>query len=444
MIVMIILLILCLPLILMLSLYTTTSIVAVNVDVPVSGIVLSVEETEMIELDLDKGESFTVEYAISPTEASNKAVRFLFEKTNSDVQLAEFSVDGNTLTPTRAGAAKVTVETLDGAYRDSFFIRVKTNSVSAINSAPTSENITVGQTASIDTVFYPSTAKNRGLSYRVVDGLDVATVDRDGLIKGIGIGKAKIEVSSTDNPEAVSTFEIEVNSSGVMDFVNSKATLSALQNPSGEFVMVLNPELTFTAEPTVEIFDVDGNPVSPSVITASADPVRGRVLYEVIDRLCFGTFEIRVTLTPDGGEPHTKSCYVEQVKEISAEWYSREDWTDGEFFVPRDKGEKFDIDLKPLGADVIFRADLVYAQDYTEETLTLTAGETYMLRGEYLMLQVQNSSEGACLRVLRNADKSVTDPDLSKVTVRLSIIYRDGEGEKIIHLDEFTVFALPG
>ena len=443
MIVMIILLILCLPLILMLSLYTTTSIVAINVDVPVSGIVLSVEETEMIELDLDKGESFTVEYAISPTEASNKAVRFLFEKTNSDVQLAEFSVDGNTLTPTRAGAAKVTVETLDGAYRDSFFIRVKTNSVSAINSAPTSENITVGQTASIDTVFYPSTAKNRGLSYRVVDGSDVATVDRDGLIKGIGIGKAKIEVSSTDNPEAVSTFEIEVNSSGVMDFVNSKATLTALQNPSGEFIMVLNPELTFTAEPTVEIFDRDGNPVSPSVITASADPVRGRVLYEVIDRLCFGTFEIRVTLTPDGGEPHTKSCYVEQVKEISAEW-NVTDWPSDGKRVITTIGDRLDIDLKPLGADVVFTVHLRH-KDGTEETKILTVGEMYVLN-EYLSIQIQNSADGACLRAIRS-DKKLSREDLdrgiSDVTINLSITYLDGNGEKTINLKEITLFASP-
>ena len=65
MVVMIILLILSLPLILMFSLFTTSNVVSIVVDVPVNGIDVMVEE--IVELDLDRNESFTVDYAISPT-----------------------------------------------------------------------------------------------------------------------------------------------------------------------------------------------------------------------------------------------------------------------------------------------------------------------------------------------------------------------------------------
>ena len=75
MVIMIILLILCLPLILMLSLFTTTSVVSIVVDVPVTGIEISTDE--VIELDLDKRESYEVEYLVTPTEASKKDVKFI-------------------------------------------------------------------------------------------------------------------------------------------------------------------------------------------------------------------------------------------------------------------------------------------------------------------------------------------------------------------------------
>ena len=48
----------------MLSLYTTTEVVSIMVDVPVNGIDVVVEE--LVELDLDKGESFEVDYLITP------------------------------------------------------------------------------------------------------------------------------------------------------------------------------------------------------------------------------------------------------------------------------------------------------------------------------------------------------------------------------------------
>lgn len=438
MIVMIILLILCLPLILMLSLYTTTSMVAIAVDVPVSGIEIAIEE--LIELDLDKGETFTVDYVISPTEASNKNVIYSFEK-YGDSKIAELKVQGNTLVPISAGVTKVTVSTVDGDYRDSFFVRVTSSTVSSIESSPVDAKITVGQGTHIETKFYPSTVKNKGLSYIVVDGFDVATVDRDGYIRGIGIGKAKIEVISAENYEARSIFEIEVESSGVIDFINNKASLTALQDPHGSFAVVLNPDVVLSADPTVGVY-VDGAPADPSYMTAWYDPSTSSIKYEVLNRLYTGDFEIRITAVPEGGEAVTKSCTVTQVKEVSAAWNVK-DWpSDGKRMVPL-VGDRLDIDLKPLGADVVFTVHLRH-KNGTEETKILTVDEMYVLN-EYLSIQIQNSADGACLRAICN--KKISPQDLSKgisdVTINLSITYLDGNGEKTINLKEITLFASP-
>lgn len=448
MIIMIILLILCLPLILMLSLYTTTSMVAIAVDVPVSGIEVFAEE--LIELDLDKGETYTVDYIISPTEASNKNIRFIFEDFSSDVQRAEFTVDGNTLIPTRAGAAKVTVATEDGDMRDSFFIRVKTNTVSGITSALTDDDgrITVGQTTGISTSFYPQTARNKGLSYRVIEGADVATVAADGSIRGIGVGTAKIEVTSTDNPQAKSVVEIAVDSSGVFDFVYDRASLTSLQasqNSTGEFLAVLNPDLTFTNDPTIKIY-FDGEEIDTVNTYISVSYDNGRIIYDVLDPLKVGQFEIEVTMTSDDGQSVTKSCYLTQVSEIAAEWADDVDWNnpDDVKHPVNGAGAEFGIDLSPAGADVTFKAVITYHDGSTEE-LVLTVGETYALENGYLSITVYNSVDGAYLKVTRNkAPMSEDEMDLSSVHIKLFIEDNLSTETEIIELPRIGIAANPG
>ena len=200
MIVMIILLILCLPLILMLSLFTATEVVSIMVDVPVNGIDVEIEE--LVELDLDRGESFEVDYVVSPTEASNKDVIFRFLALD-DEKLADFSVDGNKITPTSYGSARVVVETVDGGYRDSFDVIVYSKRVESSASRLDSPTLTVGQTAKIQTSFYPEIVRDEGLSYRVKSGEGIVSVTASGTLKGIGIGTAVLSQSRFSKQDLV-------------------------------------------------------------------------------------------------------------------------------------------------------------------------------------------------------------------------------------------------
>ena len=399
MIVMIILLILCLPLILMLSLFTTTNVVSIVVDVPVTGIEVAIEE--VIELDLDKGESFTFDYVISPAEASKKDIKVLSSQIG-DAKLAEFTVDGNKITPTSYGSALVTVETVDGGFRDSFLIVVYSKRVEGITSTPVKETIVVGEYTKINTVYYPDNVNDTELSYRVKEGEDVVTVSKGGNIRGIGIGTAVIEVTSADNPDAKSEFTVTVESSGVIDFVDDTSYLTALEN-TGEILSVLNPDVTVLTH-SVELFDKDGAPLAGSIADVSFDPLTGKISYSFIDQAFVGEIEVRVTVTPDGGEAVTKSCYINRMSEISIAW--KDQGGDGRYSVSTSDPNRIEIDLRPLGANVSYNIKLVYdvKTDVTgdvksDEAFDLEKNVVYTCQGGYVSIELESTSDGVYLVV---------------------------------------------
>lgn len=441
MVVMIILLILCLPLILMLSLFTTTSVVSIVVDVPVTGIEVAVEE--VIELDLDKGESFTFDYVISPTEASKKDIKVLSSPIG-DAKLAEFTVDGNKITPTSYGSALVTVETVDGGFRDSFQIVVHSKRVEGITSTPVNETIVVGEYTKINTVYYPEIVNDTGLSYRIKEGEDVVTVSKGGNIRGIGIGTAVIEVTSADNPDAKSEFTVTVESSGVIDFVDDTSYLTALEN-EGEILSVLNPDVTVLTH-SVELFDKDGAPLAGSIADVSFDPLTGKISYSFIDQAFVGEIEVRVTVTPDGGEAVTKSCYINRISEISIAW--KDQGGDGRYSVyyANSDGNRIEIDLRPLGANVSYSLTLNFAEN-TEVTGGINSGDTfeledgikYVCNGGYVSVELESSSQGVFLIVRGEYEPTLEDIANDFATTYISLSVIDKNNGKVTVLDPILV-----
>ena len=441
MVIMIILLILCLPLILMLSLFTTTTVVSIVVDVPVTGIDVVVEE--VVELDLDGGESFTVDYTISPREASNKDVNFLFAPLGEE-KLAEFTVDGNTITPTRAGHARVIVETVDGGYRDSFDVIVRTRSVESITSTPEKEEITVGEFTGINTVYYPKFVNDEGLTYRVKEGESIATVSKGGRIQGIGVGTALIEVTSIDNPDAKSEFTVTVNSSGVIDFVNDKSYLTALDT-SGSLSAVLNPAIVVSGY-TAELLDEAGAPVGDSVLSVSLDTDTGLISYEFTDLAYVGTVEVRLTVSPEGGEAVTKSCYITRISEISIAW--EDQGGDGRYDVSHNKseGNRIGVDLRPLGANVSYDIKLEYTERtdvrgdiHSGESFALEENTVYVCDGGYISVELESTSLGVFLVVRASCEPSIDDliNDFTVTNVILSVT--DENTGEVTVLDRISV-----
>ena len=442
MIIIIILLILCLPLILMLTLYSATTAISIAVNVPVAGIDVLVED--FIELDLDRGESYEVEYIILPTEAKNKAVNFLFEPIGNE-PLATFTVDGNTITPTSAGQAKVIVETVDGGYRDSLNVIVYSRMVKSITASVLDDDgiINVGETAKIKTDFYPEVASNKGLSYNVIEGDDIVTVNKSGEIRGIGIGKAKVEVTSLANPSAKSVVEITVQSSDVFSFVNDhQAITAAAKDPKGEFPVVLNPTLTFD-DIKLEIIGQAG------ILEASFNSERSCIEYEFVNRIVDGnifegTIELKLTITPTGGEPVSKSCYVTQVKDVSADWLDKDNYR---YYVTSEVKD-IEIDLNPKGADVTFSITVEYSsvtnlagEIRPGEEITLTEGVSYDLQGGFVSLSVINTPDGVYLRVQRLIVPDFGD-DNTLMKLKLTIKDNVDQERPEMTLDEIEIMVI--
>ena len=430
MVIMIILLILCLPLILMLSLFTTTNVVSIVVDVPVTGIEISVED--VIELDLDKGESFVVDYIVTPTEASKKDVKFLFLPVGNE-KLASFTQEGNRIIPTSYGTAMVTVETLDGGFRDAFQIVVHSKMVESIDSKPEKDTILVGEKTKISTKYFPEIINDPGLTYRVKEGEGIVTVSSRGEITGIGIGTAIIEVTSTSNPEAKCEFAVTVESSGVIDFVSDTSTLTALDN-TGKINAILNPDITVDSYSVTlyKLFE-DGSKelLDGSVVSVTLDTLTGEISYEFIDKAFVGNIEIELTVTPTGAEAVTKSCYIERISKISIEWVEKDEG--GRRYSVHfsdSNGEPIQIDLKPLGADVSYHVTLSYTKmtDVTGELepgteFDLEEGVVYTANGGYLSLELESSSDGVYLVVRGEYEPTLeeigNDSALTYITLRV-------------------------
>ena len=111
-----ILLLLIIPIVVMILLFAATQTLSNLVEVPVTGIDI-IGTDEFVYLDMDKEETYTIEYAVYPTTAKNKNVSVSTEAFG-DEPLASFDFtieDGKvTVIPTSAGAARVVLTTVSG------------------------------------------------------------------------------------------------------------------------------------------------------------------------------------------------------------------------------------------------------------------------------------------------------------------------------------------
>lgn len=449
MVLMIILLILCLPLILMLSIFTTTSFVSIVIDVPVRGIDVLIEE--VVELDLDKGETFDVDYIINPREATNKDVRFIYEQVGES-KLAEFDEEGNKLVPTSYGTALVIVETLDGAFRDAFTVVVHSKRVESIVSLPLSDTVTVGQSTTVETEYFPEIVNDKSLTYRVKEGEGIVTVTGSGKITAIGIGTAVIEVTSLDNPEAKSEFCVNAVSSGVIDFVNDKSYLTAIDPSEGTLKAVVNPEIEIDSY-SISLLDEDGNPLSDSTVNVTFDPSTGTVKYDFLDRTYIGTVEIQLTVTPTLGESVTKSCYVEQISEISIGWIDSIDMLNpGQYKVDHLEtlGTGVGIDLKPLGANVSFRVTLSrHKNNHTATGVSgnvefdvefeLEEGIVYTCTGGYVSIELEKASDGVRLIVRGVYEPTMDEIRNDSAVTYIKMLVTDENTGKVTEFEEISV-----
>ncbi len=307
-----ILLILALPLLLMVCLFATTETVSLTISVPVSGI--DVIGNEIIYLDLDQNEKYFVDYVIYPTNAENLDVNMTTEQVGDD-RLAGLAFEDGYIVPKSVGKAKVYINTIDGGYSDSFIVQVDSNKLQAIECTVSNSQIYVGETATIDTSFIPTTASTKVITYRSSDS-SVATVNNRGIITGVAKGYATITVCSKDNEDIYDTIDIQINNKDVMDLGQTEVIS---WNTNGSLNISIDTLEQYQIAYAVK--DDLGNDKSDIVtfVLDETNKAEGKLKLDyTIQEGFIGVLVIEITIETEGGHVLTKSTTVNIIDELEA------------------------------------------------------------------------------------------------------------------------------
>ena len=318
----IILLMLLLPLLLMISIFTSTQSIALNVKVAVSKIEIS--GNNIVYLDLDKQEKYFVNYVVYPVGATNKNIIFTTEQVGTQ-QLADLEYKNGYIIPKSMGVAKVYLTTIDGGFKDSFIVRVESNNVQSIECSISNNQIMVGDTIKIDTIFIPDNANNKILTYSSSDN-SIASVSSKGVIRGEGNGQAIITIASEANPNATDTIVIEVLNQDIIDI--SQREVYTWETNGYVNISVDTAE---NYELSYQVYDVNNSLIENSVfeesLTGFVKTGEGKEQFNYVFKDNFvGSVIVKFTIITDNEirDPFVKECIIHKVDEFLVSFDSEE------------------------------------------------------------------------------------------------------------------------
>ena len=179
----------------------------VKVVTPVSGIKITSSTNKVYNT-----KSIKLTAQISPSTATNKAVTW----SSSNKKVATVSSAG-VVSGVGSGSAYIYCKSVDGGYTAKYKITVlKKTEVTSVKLNLTGKNLYKGSTCQLSAKVYPSNATFKGVSYSSTN-TKVLTVDKNGLVKGVGKGTAYVVCRSTDNKAVYARclFNIKVRTTGV-------------------------------------------------------------------------------------------------------------------------------------------------------------------------------------------------------------------------------------
>ncbi len=138
-----------------------------------------------------KGKSYTLVPSFTPANASDKSVIW----SSSDEKVAKVSSKG-VVTALKAGTAEITCTTVDGKYTARCKVTV-TVPVSSVKLSKTKISIGTGRSYTLKAVISPSDATNKNVTWSSSDS-KIATVDKNGTVKGLKKGTAVITAKTAD------------------------------------------------------------------------------------------------------------------------------------------------------------------------------------------------------------------------------------------------------
>ncbi|GKX68173.1 leucine-rich repeat domain-containing protein [Inconstantimicrobium mannanitabidum] len=136
---------------------------------------------------------------VSPSNATNKAIKW----TTSNAKIATVDATGK-VTAVSTGKVKITATTVDGSKVASCNVTVNpVVKVTSVKMYQTSLTLNVGGGSFLEIMVLPTNATNREIKL-TSSNVKVATVDNMGIIRAVGVGKAKITVTTVDGKKTAS------------------------------------------------------------------------------------------------------------------------------------------------------------------------------------------------------------------------------------------------
>ncbi|MCD7824422.1 MAG: Ig-like domain-containing protein [Clostridiaceae bacterium] len=242
------------------------------------------------ELNLIKGETYTLDPVITPENPADKTMTWQ----SADTKVA--TVEDGVVTAVAVGSTVITVY---GGYADPVTVIVNVrDKLQSIAFAETRKDITVGQTSQLNVVFDPSENVNTTLSFRSTDET-IVKVDENGLITGVSEGFAMITCIAEDlGAEGAITCMVYVTAAPV--------TLTGLSVDPTEATIKVTETVTITPKLTPE------NATNQSITYQSTDTSVATVTEEgVVTGVSAGVAVIQVVATDtSSGTSITAVCTV--------------------------------------------------------------------------------------------------------------------------------------
>lgn len=164
------------------------------------------------ELSLEVGDTFPLKATVTPADATNPAIVWSSNKP------AVATVDENgKVTALTSGNAVITVATVNGGKTDACSVSVSAKpgpgpepggDVSEVTIKPASAEVKEGETVQLSATVTPADA-SQAVEWASLD-TSVATVDENGLVKGVAQGSTKIFARSKADPDKQGSCEITV------------------------------------------------------------------------------------------------------------------------------------------------------------------------------------------------------------------------------------------
>lgn len=225
---------------------------ALTVLQPITGIYLNTSAKTIM-----KGDKFVLIPTITPADADNKNVTY----TSSDDSVA--SVDANgVVIGKKGGQAIIIVKTEERGLIASCQVTVQ-EFVSSVKINSGVSRINIGDTKNIKVTVSTETATNRRINWSSSNN-KIISIDKNGNMKGVGVGKATIYANATDGSGLSDSITIEVINP-VTSVNVSKTSVSVPEGKSVKITATVSPsnatynDINWTSsDASVALVDYDG------------------------------------------------------------------------------------------------------------------------------------------------------------------------------------------